>query len=145
MTATVPAAPSGAVTPREWVALLQGHDLAPFPADRTSPVQVAMFRFPDLPNRSQLPPMDAHYVSFTLAGRPIVVRELRGRRERCASRPGLSLILPAGEENAWWWNRGTDELHLYVSRSLLAETADAAGVAAPVLQPRFGFEDHLLH
>jgi AraC family transcriptional regulator len=145
MTATVPAAPGGLVTPREWVALMHGLDLAPIPCDAAEPVQVAKFRFPDLPHRSQLPPIDAHYVSFTLAGRLIVERELRGRRERCAFRPGMSLILPAAEENAWCWNRGTDELHLYISRSLLAETADAAGVAAPVLVPRFGFEDRVLH
>jgi AraC family transcriptional regulator len=145
MTTAAPEGTGGTLTPRQWVALLHGVDLAPIPAHGPEPVQVAMFRFPDMPHRTALPPIDAHYISFTLAGRLIVERELRGERERCAFRPGMSLILPAGDENAWCWNRGTDELHLYVSRSLLAETADAAGAAAPMLVPRFGFEDRVLH
>jgi AraC family transcriptional regulator len=135
----------GTITPHQWVTLLRGVDLAPVPVERCAPVQVAMFRFPWLPQRVVLPAMDAHYISFTLAGRLIIERQLRGPLERCAFRPGMSLIIPAGEENAWRWNRGTDELHLYVSRSWLVETADAAGLAVPLLLPRFGFEDRMLH
>ena len=56
------------VTPRTWCDLLDGRDLAPLPAADPCPVDVAMFRFPGLPERLALPPLDAHYVSFTLAG-----------------------------------------------------------------------------
>jgi AraC family transcriptional regulator len=146
MTALTPEGTGGGtITPHQRVTLLRGVDLAPVPVERGAPVQVAMFRFPWLPQRVVLPAMDAHYISFTLAGRLIIERQLGGPLERCAFRPGMSLIIPAGEENAWRWNRGTDELHLYVSRSWLAETADAAGLAMPLLLPRFGFEDRMLH
>ena len=145
MTAMAPAGLGGTITPQQWVGLLHGIDLAPVPVDPGAPVQVAMWRFSCLPQRMELPALDAHYVSFTLAGRLIVEREMCGGLERCAFRPGMSLIIPAGHENAWRWNRGTDELHLYVSRSWLAETADAAGVAVPLVLPRFGFEDRVLH
>jgi AraC family transcriptional regulator len=145
MTALAPEGTGGTITPHQWVALLHGIDLAPVAVDRDAPVQVAMFRFPWLPQRMELPPLDAHYVSFTLAGRLVIEREMGGPLERCAFRPGMSLIVPAGRENAWRWNRGTDELHLYVSRAWLAETADAAGASLPLLLPRFGFEDRVLH
>jgi AraC family transcriptional regulator len=146
MTALTPEGTGGGtITPHQWVTLVHGVDLAPVPVERGAPVQVAIFRFPWLPQRVVLPAMDAHYISFTLAGRLIIERQLRGPLERCAFRPGMSLIIPAGEENAWRWNRGTDELHLYVSRSWLVETADAAGLAMPLLLPRFGFEDRMLH
>ena len=56
------------VTPRTWCDLLDGRDLAPLPAADPCPVDVAMFRFPGLPERLALPPLDAHYISFTLAG-----------------------------------------------------------------------------
>ncbi|HET6847589.1 MAG TPA: AraC family transcriptional regulator [Gaiellales bacterium] len=145
MTVMAPEGTGGTLTPHQWVGLLHGVDLAPVPIERGSPVQVAMFRFPWLPQRVVLPPMDAHYISFTLAGRLIIEREMDGPLERCAFRPGMSLIIPAGREYAWRWNRGTDELHLYISRSWLAETADAAGLGGPLLLPRFGFEDRVLH
>jgi AraC family transcriptional regulator len=145
MPAVATPAPRGAITPHQWVARLRGRDLAPVRVDRTTPVQVGMFRFPGLPDRVVLPPLDVHYVSFTVAGRLIVERELSGSRERAAFRPGMSLIFPAGEQNAWRWNRWTDELHLYVSPSWLAEVADAVGAAAPAVRPRFAFEDRVLH
>jgi len=134
----------GAIAPREWVGLLNGRDLAPLPRGDSSPVGVAMFRFPGLPERLVLPPLDAHYISFTLAGALVVERDLGHDVERASFRPGMSLILPAGRENAWRWNSGTDELHLYVSPAWLGEIAVAAGVATPALVERFAFEDLLL-
>src|SRR6266704_79478 len=139
-----PQALDQAITPRQWVARLSGRDLAPLPSGEPSPVQVAMFRFPGLPERLVLPPLDAHYISFTLAGAPVIERDLGRDLERAGFRPGMSLILPAGRENAWRWNSGTDELHLYVSPAWLGEVAVAAGVATPVLVERFAFEDLLL-
>jgi AraC family transcriptional regulator len=56
----------------------------------------------------------------------------------------MSLILPAGRENAWRWNHGTDELHLYIAPAWLGEVALGAGVAAPQLIERFAFEDPVL-
>jgi AraC family transcriptional regulator len=134
----------GAISPREWVGLLDGRDLAPVPYGDPSPVGVAMFRFPGLLERLVLPPLDTHYVSFTLAGALVIERDLGRDIERAGFRPGMSLILPAGRENAWRWNSGTDELHLYVSPAWLDEVALAAGVAAPALFERFAFEDPLL-
>jgi AraC family transcriptional regulator len=104
-----------------------------------------MFRFPGLPARRALPPLDAHYISFTLTGRIVVERELGGRVERARFRPGKSLILPAHRENAWTWDGATEELHLYVSPPWLAELAGAAGLSAPIPVERFAFDDPLLH
>jgi AraC family transcriptional regulator len=144
MPLSVDRATPGAIPPREWVGLLNGRDLAPLPRGESSPVGVAMFRFPGLPERLVLPPLDAHYISFTLAGALVIERDLGHDLERASFRPGMSLILPAGRENAWRWNSGTDELHLYVSPAWLGEVAVAAGVATPVLVERFAFEDLLL-
>jgi AraC family transcriptional regulator len=132
------------VAPRTWCELLGGRDLAPVPAGDPSPVDVAMFRFPGLPERLALPPLDAHYISFTLAGALDIERDLGRDVERARFRPGMSLILPAGRENAWRWSGATDELHLYVSPSWLGEVAAAVGLAAPVPVERFAFEDPLL-
>ena len=119
------------VTPRIWCDLLDGRDLAPLPSADPCPVDVAMFRFPGLPERLALPPLDAHYISFTLAGALDIERDLGRDVERARFRPGMSLILPAGRENAWRWNGATDELHLYVSPSWLGEVGATIGVAAP--------------
>jgi AraC family transcriptional regulator len=144
MPLSVDRATPGAIPPREWVGLLNGRDLAPLPRGESSPVGVAMFRFPGLPERLVLPPLDAHYISFTLAGALVIERDLGRDVERAGFRPGMSLILPAGRENAWRWTSATDELHLYVSPAWLGEVALAAGVAAPALFERFAFEDPLL-
>ena len=109
------AAPDQLISPWRWVGLLHGRDLAPLPAASPSPVGVAMFRFPGLPERLHLPPLDAHYISFTLAGNLDVERDLGRGLERARFRPGMSLIIPAARENAWRWSGPTDELHLYVS------------------------------
>jgi len=132
------------VTPRTWCDLLDGRDLAPLPSADPCPVDVAMFRFPGLPERLALPPLDAHYISFTLTGALDIERELGRDVERARFRPGMSLILPAGRENAWRWNGATDELHLYVSPSWLGEVGATIGVAAPAPVERFAFEDPLL-
>lgn len=134
----------GTITPRQWVARLNGRDLAPPSSGPSSGVQVAMFRFPGLPERLVLPPLDAHYISFTLAGSLVIERDLGHELERAGFRPGMSLILPAGRENAWRWNRGTDEMHLYVAPAWLGEVALGAGVAAPQLIERFAFQDPVL-
>jgi AraC family transcriptional regulator len=134
----------GLVRPREWVALLSGEDLAPLPHDAPSAIDVGVFRFPEMPERASLPPLDAHYVSFTIAGALVVERDLGRDVERAQFRPGLSLILPAGRENAWRWDGGTDELHLYISPAWLGEVAFTVGASSPVPVERFAFEDPLL-
>src|SRR5262245_49371462 len=138
------AAPEQLISPWRWVGMLDGRDLAPLPAAGHSPVGVAMFRFPTLPERLALPPLDAHYILFTTAGNLLVERDLGRGVERARFRPGMSLVLPAARENAWRWSGPTDELHLYVSPAWLGEVAVAAGVAAPELRERFAFEDPVL-
>jgi AraC family transcriptional regulator len=143
MSAALTGRPGGAVTPREWVSLVGGIDMAPAaPAD--SPVDVALWRFPGLPMRRALPPIDAHYISFTIRGAITVERELGRSVDRAEFRPGNSLILPAHRENAWTWDGATDELHVYVAPAWLAEVASAAGVRAPDPLERFAFSDPLL-
>jgi AraC family transcriptional regulator len=97
-----------------------------------------------MPERASLPPLDAHYVSFTIAGALVVERDLGRVVERARFRPGLSLILPAGRENAWRWDGGTDELHLYISPAWLGEVAFTVGASSPAPVERFAFEDPLL-
>jgi AraC family transcriptional regulator len=132
------------VSPREWVRLLGGLDLAPVPRLPPGPVDVAMFRFADLPERVALPPLDAHYISFTLRGALVIERDLGRDADRARFRPGMSLILPAARENTWRWDAATDELHLYVAPQWLAEVAGRLGRAAPEPVARFAFEDRLL-
>lgn len=135
---------TGAIAPRAWVDLVGGVEMDPAPPAPGTPVDVASFRFPGLPTRRSLPPVDAHYVSFTLAGSILVERDLGRRVERAWFRPGRSLILPAFRENAWTWDGATDELHMYVSPAWLGEVATAAGASAPAPIDRFGFDDPLL-
>ncbi len=130
--------------PREWVSLLGGRDLAPVPPRAPEPVEVGLFAFGRLTERAALPALDAHYVSFTVRGALLVERDLGGRTERAGFRQGMSLILPAGEDNAWRWDRPTDELHLYVAPAFLRELADREGESAPRPIARFAFEDPLL-
>jgi AraC family transcriptional regulator len=134
----------GAIAPRAWVELVGGTEMDPAPAASDAPVDVAAFRFPGLPTRRSLPPVDAHYVSFTLAGSILVERDLGRCVERARFRPGRSLILPAFRDNAWTWDGATDELHMYVSPAWLGEVATAAGLAAPAPIDRFDFDDPLL-
>ncbi len=143
LTATLPH-PSDVVSPREWVALLGGEDLAPTAPDPDAPVDVALFRFGDLPDRLPLPAIDAHYVSFTVRGALLIERDLGRDADRARFRPGMSLILPAERENTWTWDAGTDELHLYVAPHWLAEMAGRLGRGSPVPEARFAFEDRLL-
>jgi AraC family transcriptional regulator len=143
VTATAQHAP-GVVSPREWVGLLGGEDLAPVTPDPDAPVDVALFRFGDLPDRAALPALDAHYVSFTVRGALLIERDLGDDAARARFRPGMSLILPAERDNTWRWDAGTDELHLYVAPRWLAEMAGRIGRAAPVPEARFAFEDPLL-
>lgn len=132
------------VSPREWVRLLGGLDLAPVAPLPDEPVDVALFRFGDLPDRVALPALDAHYISFTVRGALEIERDLGPDSDRARFRPGMSLILPAECDNTWRWDSGTDELHLYVAPHWLAEMADRAGHADPVPVARFAFEDPLL-
>jgi AraC family transcriptional regulator len=134
----------GAISPREWVGLVGGIDVAPAPGVDRGPIDVGLFRFPGLPARRALPPIDAHYISFTVSGTITVERQLGKQVDRARFRPGRSLILPAHRENAWTWDGATDELHLYVAPAWLAEVAGAAGVLSPVLVERFAFDDPLL-
>jgi AraC family transcriptional regulator len=136
--------PPDLVSPREWVSLLGGQDLAPTAPEPGAPVDVALFRFGDLPDRAPLPAIDAHYVSFTVRGALLIERDLGHDADRARFRPGMSLILPAETENTWCWDAGTDELHLYVAPAFMAEMAGRAGHGAPVPAARFAFEDRLL-
>jgi AraC family transcriptional regulator len=144
MSAALTGRSDGVVTPREWVRLVGGIDMAPAPA-ADSPVDVALWRFPGLPMRRALPPIDAHYISFTVRGAITVERELGRSVDRARFRPGNSLILPAHRENAWTWDGATDELHLYVAPAWLAEVGSEAGALAPAPLERFAFSDPLLH
>jgi AraC family transcriptional regulator len=136
--------PRDPVSPREWVRLLGGRDLAPVAPLPDDPVDVALFRFGDLPERVALPALDAHYISFTVRGALLIERDLGRLADRARFRPGMSLILPAEQENTWRWDAATDELHLYLTPSWLAEMAGRVGHAAPRPLARFAFEDRLL-
>jgi AraC family transcriptional regulator len=145
MSAALTGRSDGTVTPREWVSLVGGIDMAPAAPVAGSPVDVALWRFPGLPMRRSLPPIDAHYISFTVRGAITVERELGRSVDRAEFRPGNSLILPAHRENSWTWDGATDELHLYVAPAWLAEVGSEAGVLAPAPFERFAFSDPLLH
>ena len=132
------------VTPREWVRLLGGEDVLAMPTDRWRALDVGVFRFGDMRDPVVVPPIDHHYVSFTVRGPLLIERELGGGVERGSFRRGLSLIMAAGQTNRWRWDQPTTELQLYLRPSFLEETAQQAGLQAPTLIDRFAFEDPIL-
>jgi AraC family transcriptional regulator len=88
--------------------------------------------------------MDHHYISFTVRGSLHIERDLGEGLERADFRHGSSLIMGAGQENRWRWDRPTTELQLYLRPGFLEETAEQAGVGVPRLIDRFAFEDPVL-
>jgi AraC family transcriptional regulator len=128
-------------SPAEWEAALGGTQLSALPADRARPFQLGIYRFGALNQRVEAPPVDHHYVSFTIRGHLEVERQLSGGIERAALHDGWSLIMSAGQSNVWRWNRPTDELHLWISPAWLAELAVSSGAPSTGLVDRFPFED----
>ena len=98
-----------------------------------------MFRFPGLPERLVLPPLDAHYISFTLAGSLVIERDLGRELERAGFRPGMSLILPAGRENASGAGTTAPTSCTCTSPRPGWARLRSARVAAPQLIERFAF------
>ena len=79
--------------------------------------------------RSSSPPIDHHYVSFTVRGPLHVERDLGGGAgARQTSGAGVSLIMGAGQTNCWRWDQPTTELQLFLRPSFLEETAAEAGL-----------------
>lgn len=132
------------VSPARWVAELGGEDLLRARQRSWRGVGVGMWRFAELPERLTLPGMDMHYISFTVRGPLTVERDTDEGRVEAEFLPGRSLIIAAGRENTWRWDRPTDELHLYVDPAFLADVALEAGLDAPELIERFAFEDPYL-
>jgi len=132
------------VSPREWVRLLGGEEVVAMPTGRWRALDVGLFRFGDMPERLTVAAIDHHYVSFTVRGPLHVERDLGEGLERADFRQGVSLIMGAGQENHWRWDRPTTELQLFLRPGFLEETAEEAGVGAPQLIDRFAFEDPVL-
>jgi len=132
------------VSPTAWVDRLGAEDLLQARGRRWPGVAVGLWRFAGLPERQTLPGIDMHYISFTVRGPLHVERDTDDGRVEAEFRPGHSLIMAAGRESTWRWDRPTDELHLYIDPSLLADTAAAAGLGSPELIERFAFEDPFL-
>jgi hypothetical protein len=112
MAASPPPEAPPVVTPREWVRLLGGEEVLAMPTDRWRALDVGVFRFGDMRDPVVVPPIDHHYVSFTVQGPLLIERELGGGVERGSFRRGLSLIMAAGQTNRWRWAQHTTELQL---------------------------------
>ena len=138
MTAAAP------VSPATWVGHLGGEDLLQARPRRWRGVGVGMWSFSELPDRLTLPGLDMHYISFTVRGPLHVERDTDEGRVEADFRPGHSLIIAAGRENTWRWDRPTDELHLYIDPAFLVDVATEAGFDSPELIERFAFEDPFL-
>jgi AraC family transcriptional regulator len=134
-------APQLTVTPGGWERSLGATELQSLPDDPARPFQMGIYRFGELHDRFVAPAVDHHYISFTVRGTLSVSRELGEGVERGELRVGRSLIMAAGQTNVWSWDHPTDELHLWMRPSYLAETAFEAGLDAPQVIERFPFED----
>ena len=132
------------ISPGAWVDRLGGADLLQARPRRWHGVGVGLWSFGELPDRVTLPGIDMHYISFTVRGPLHVERDTDEGRVEADFRPGHSLIIAAGRENTWRWDRPTDELHLYVDPAFLADVAAEAGFDSPELIERFAFEDPFL-
>ena len=135
---------SAPVSPRAWVELIGGRELCAMRPQQWRSLDVGLFRFGGLPELTTLPPLDHHFVSFTVQGPLHVERELGGALERGDFRRGSSLIMRAGQENTWRWDRPTDELQLFLDPAYLADVAVEADGRVPELIDRFAFEDPVL-
>ena len=107
-------------------------------------LDIGLFRFGGMPEQTRLPPLDHHFVSFTVQGPLHVERELGGAVERGDFRRGSSLIMAAGQVNTWRWDRPTDELQLFLDPGYLNDVAAEANGTVPELIDRFAFEDPML-
>ena len=136
--------PAGTISPRAWVELIGGREICAMPKGQWRSFDVGLFRFGGLPEQTTLPPLDRHFVSFTVQGPLRVERELGGSIERGDFRRGSSLIMAAGQQNTWRWDRPTDELQLFLDPAYLSDVAAEAGAGAPELIDRFAFEDPML-
>ena len=136
--------PAETISPRAWVELIGGRELCAMGKGQWRSFDVGLFRFGGLPELTTLPPLDSHFVSFTVQGPLHVERELGGSVERGDFRRGSSLIMAAGQQNTWRWDRPTDELQLFLDPAYLTDVAAEVGASAPELIDRFAFEDPLL-
>lgn len=132
------------ISPAAWVDRLGGTDLLNARPRRWHGIGVGLWSFDRLSDRLTLPGIDMHYISFTVRGPLHVERDTDEGRQEADFRPGHSLIIAAGRENTWRWDRPTDELHLYIDPAFLADVAVEAGFDSPELIERFAFEDPFL-
>jgi AraC family transcriptional regulator len=89
--------------------------------------------------------MEDHYISVTMSGSLHVEGVLDDQRIAADFTPGRCLIMSAGQENVWRWDRPTDEIHVYLKPHLLRQAAEHANVSSVELINRFAFEDPILH
>lgn len=130
--------------PFDWVQSLNGAEAVPGRYVQYGSVGVGHFRFDDLPDQVEAPPMNQHYLSVTLSGSLRVEGVLSGERIEGNFAPGQMLIMAAGQTNVWRWDRPTEEAHLYLSPRLLEQVAEASDVGSFTLIDRFAFDDPAL-
>lgn len=129
-----------AVDAGEWVEFLGGRKVLHGSFDCAT-LDLGQYRFPERPERFTAPPMTRHYLSITLDGPTEVERDLHGDRETAQFTPGTSLIMSAGQQNSWRWDRPTEEIHFYLCPDFLRRMGEAANVAEVELIERFAFAD----
>lgn len=125
----------------EWVAHLGGEQVLSAEGDYYPGLDIGQYRFPERPDRFTAPPLARHYISITLDGSTEVERNLSGDRDTAQFTPGHSLIMSAGQPNAWRWDRPTEEVHFYLCPELLRDMAASIGLTDVELIDRFGFSD----
>ena len=125
----------------EWVEHLGGERVLGGGVEYCSALHVGRYRFPGRPDRFTAPPLERHYISITVDGATEVERNLSGGEDRARFAPGNSLIMAAGQPNAWRWTRPTEEIHFYLCPEFLREIARKAGLDDVRLIDRFAFAD----
>jgi AraC family transcriptional regulator len=134
---------STAVTPHEWAAQLSG---APDLSSESGPWDTALLRhWTGTSPVMEQPCLDHHYVVQHLGGAKHVERRCDGPAISTPVANGSLTIVPAGTQFKWNTRGPIEFAHLYISPTLLAQTAARFDKAHEVsLVDRVGIVDPLL-
>ena len=124
-------ATTGPVGPETWVRAIGGRPVVLAESDdeeRDDAASAAGLLAPPVDGEpaqqhQAAPALDRHYISMTFEGATGVERNLDGEHAFAEFAPGQCLIMAAGRDNRWSWNRPTEEIHFYLCPDYLEAMA----------------------
>jgi AraC family transcriptional regulator len=126
---------------RDWIDRLGGRPAQPASFAASDVLAIGHFHFDGLADEIEAPPLPCHYVSVTLGGPLKIEARLGGAKVTAHVRPGQSMIMAAGRSNSWRWDRPTEEAHIFLSPTYLADVAADLGNGRADISDRMAFSD----